>query len=53
MHYGYAASLGITRSANRKNRWLRAPATNFTRHASAIARDPITRSPPRASMAAS
>jgi len=28
MHYGYAASLGITRSANRKNRWLRAPATN-------------------------
>jgi len=52
MNYGYAASLGITRSANRKNRWLRAPATNFTRHASAIARDPITR-PPRASMAAS
>ncbi len=27
----YAASLGITRSASRRNRWLRAPATNFTK----------------------
>ncbi len=37
MNYGYAASLGITRSANRKNRWLRAPATNLNREASAKA----------------
>ncbi len=29
--HGYPASFGMTRSANPKNRWLRAPATNFTK----------------------
>jgi len=31
VHQGYAASFGMILSANRKNRWLRAPATNFTK----------------------